>query len=280
MANKIEIITDINGVERRCGSLEVPDGFVSAFPGYDTIVNPWPDDDIRSAITAPNRRPSRVTFNEKWTQNQLSHGSCNGFLVAQLMGKGRWLKGFHDGLLFSGAYPYSKMNNNQDNGSVLETGMHVICEQGDCLESLVNANMIYSRQQPKSADAMASLHKGYNPFLVQGLQQLRTALAQQIPVGIAVQFGPNFQRFDERGVGGIDNGSGNHAVVADDLVLIDGEEYLDVHNQHGNQFGKFKNGRGYYPMRLIQQTMPRHCFYILGSVTESETPSGNSGEAA
>ncbi len=81
MADLIPIIDD-QGNERRCGSLVIPDGFVSAFPEYSSEVVPYDDDKIKWLITHPDRVPSRVTFGPRWILDQKSHGSCNGHLCA------------------------------------------------------------------------------------------------------------------------------------------------------------------------------------------------------
>lgn len=259
---------DAQGNERRCGSLVLPDGFVSAYQEYSSAVVPYDDSDIRKLITHPDRVPSRVTFGKRWILDQKSHGSCNGHLCANLLQRARWLKGIQDGLLLSGAYPYSKMNGGRDQGSVLEHGMRVICEQGCAPADLVKWNMIYPNQQPKNADEEAAKHKGWNPLRTATLQQVRTALAQQIPVGIAVHAGSKFGKVDSRGrVLGVDSGKGNHAIIADDLVLIDGTEYLDSVNSWGLGYGV--EGRSYLPLDTIKQTMPYHVFYVLMSAVEA-----------
>lgn len=253
---------DETGEERRCGSLENDPNAVSAFPDYSTVLTPYDDKDIRTLITMSDRVPSRVTFGSSWTQNQKSHGSCNGYLCAQLMAKGRWLRGIKDNVLFSGAYCYSKMNGHRDAGSNVEQGMKVLCEQGCPPESLVPWDQIYPELQPKNANEVAAKNKGYNPMRTANMQQVRTALAQQIPVGVVVHAGKKFQSVNKTtGIGGFDNGPGNHAVVADDLVLIGGHEYADVHNQWGNSFGI--NGRTYLPLEAFLQTMQNHWFYII-----------------
>lgn len=259
---------DENGEERRCGSLENPQGMVSAFPDYSTVVNPWSDDQIRKAITKPNRVPSSVRFDAKWTQNQKSHGSCNGYTVAQLIAKTRWLSGLQQGgmLLLSGAYAYSKMNGHQDAGSNLERGMHVACEEGCPPESLVPWDQIYPELQPKIADAEAKKNLGFNPVRCADMQQLRTALAQQRPCGVVVHAGKQYQTCNKKGICGVDNGSGNHAICADDLVLIDGKEYAAGHNQWGNQYGSLGNGRSYMPLEIFHQTMKNHFHYTIMNV--------------
>lgn len=259
---------DETGEERRCGSLTIPPGMVSAFADYSSVVTPYDDSDIRKLITDRNRVPSRVTFDAKWTQNQRSHGSCNGYLVAQLVAKMRWLTGTRtqDAVLFSGAYAYSKMNGHQDRGSILEDGVKVACEKGLPPESLVPWDQIYPELQPRNADEEAKKNLGFNPLRTTDFQQVRTALAQQIPVGVAVQAGRNFQTANSKGIAGSDRGMGNHAVVADDLVIIDGHEYADVHNQWGNAFGSTGNGRVYLPFDSFVETIRHHYFYILMSV--------------
>ncbi len=261
---------DAHGNERRCGSLEIPEGFVSAFPEYSSEVVPYDDDKIHWLITHPDRVPSRVTFGPRWILDQKSHGSCNGHLCAGLLQRMRWLSGtdYQDGMLLSGAYPYSKMNGGQDRGSILEDGMKVICEHGCAPADLVTWDMIYPKQQPKNADAEAAKHKGWNPLRTTDLQQVRTALSQQIPVGIAVHAGAKYSKVDSKGrVLGVDNGHGNHAIIADDLLWEDGSEWLDSPGSWGLGLGV--QGRVKMPFDSILQTMPYHVFYILMSVVEA-----------
>lgn len=267
--DELEPFLDDLGNIRRCGSLPNEEGAVSAFPDYSSILVPYNDDQIKVLLASDKRVPSRVTFDKKWTQNQRSHGSCNGYLTAQLLAKSRYLRGITDGTLFSGSYPYSKMNGGRDAGSNVERGMHVICENGSPPEALCPWDQIYPNQQAKGIDAEAAKNKGFNPIRTADFQQVRTALSQQIPVGIVVQFGRNFQRFNAQGIGGIDNGPGNHALVADDLVVIQGREYIDIHNEHGNEFGPFGNGRGYYPIEVLRETIRSHFFYILMSTVSA-----------
>jgi hypothetical protein len=260
---------DAQGNERRCGSLETPDGFVSAFADYSSSVVPYDDSDIRKLLTDSNRVPARVTFGPRWILDQKSHGSCNGHLCAGLLQRMRWLRGIQDGMLLSGAFPYSLMNDGRDQGSILERGMKVICEKGCPPADLVTWDMIYPRLQPRNAIAEAAKHKGFNPLRTTDLQQVRTALAQQIPVGIAVHAGSKYSRVDSKGrVVGVDSGRGNHAVIADDLVLIDGEEYLDSPGSWGLSLGV--QGRVLLPLDSIRQTMQYHVFYVLMSTVEEE----------
>lgn len=267
MSDDLEPIIDINGEERRCGSLAPEDGFVSAFNTFESERPVWDDADIRKAIADPNRRVARKVFGDSWITNQGSHGSCNGYAGALSLSRARYLRGVIDRLLLSGAYLYSKINRGRDAGSILEDGMKAVQKYGVPPLSLVSANMIYPSQQPQNADTEAAKHKGLVCWAVQSMQGFRTAVAAGYPVIVAVQAGGNFQRLNDRGIAGVDGGGGNHAVLVDDVVLIDGKECYDMANSWGLQYGQ--RGRAYLTSDHFAGTFGKHVFYAIGSTEES-----------
>lgn len=266
----IEEIVDVNGNIRRLGSLVLPDNFVSAFPTTAGEFTPYDDKDILRLVRDPNRVPARKTFGRKWVVNQRSVGSCNGWLASQLLHKTRWMMGskYQDGLLLSGAYVYSKINGGQDRGSILEDGMRAIQKWGAAPASLVTWDMIYPKQQPKNADAEAAKHKGFNPMRAPTIQDVKTLLGMQRPVGIAIQAGRGYQTLNKKGIAGVDNGRGNHAILADDLVEIDGDLYMDHAGSWDLTYGE--EGRAYLHFDSVMQTMNYHVFYTIGSTVEAE----------
>lgn len=267
MTQDLEEFQDANGQLRRCGSLMVPEGFVSAFPVFADAVVPYDDQDIRRLLTDGNRIPARVTFADRWITEQHSTSACNGHAGAALFSRSRWIRGLQDGVVFSGAYLYSLINGGQDRGSILEAGMQALCEHGCAPADVVTWDMIYQRQQPRNAAIEAARHKGFLPYRCTDLQQVRTALAMQRPVVIALQAGRNFQRLNADGVCGVDSGMGNHAVVVDDLVLLKGTEYMDMANSWGLAYGT--HGRAYVPFDAVRECIRRHAFYTLGSTVEA-----------
>lgn len=265
----IDEIVDDNGEVRRLGSLAPPENFVSAFKLWESERPVWEDSDIRRVITDQNRTPARVLFDfKKWIQNQKSHGSCNGYAGAGAYGKARYKRGYTDGKKFSGAFLYSLINGNRDNGSALEDGLREIQKTGVCLESTVPWNMIYRRDQPAEAIIEAAKHRGLDCYAAQTMQGFRTGIAAGFIGIVAVHAGPNFQRLNQNGVAGVDNGGGNHAIHCDDLVFKNGTELFDCPNSWDVYYGE--NGRAYLHKDSFAQTFSRHTFYLIGSTEEKE----------
>lgn len=266
MADEIEPIIDETGKERRCGSLLPPRGFVSSFQTFESEKPVWDDSDILKAIRA-RQKPRRQTFAPKWVQDQKSHGSCNGYAGAGAYAKARYLRGYTDGELFSGAFLYSLINGGRDQGSALESGMKAIQKTGICKASTVSWDMIYPNKQPANAKTEAAQHKGLQCYAVQTRQGFRTAVAAGFPVIVAVHAGRNFQRLSN-GIAGVDNGPGNHAVHVDDISLIGGKECYDMQNSWNLSYGE--NGRAWLTWDSFEQTFGRHVFFAVASTEEGD----------
>lgn len=264
---EIEEIADIHGNVRRLGSLEPDAGMLRAIVEAAEVADEWEDEDIRRAITDPDRVAARKLFGDDWICNQLSFGSCNGWGTSEVISRGRYRRGFRDGLIkLSGSYLYAWMNGNQDNGSNLSDGLRMAELHGAPPQSLVPANLIYRRQMPPTADAEAAKHKGFRLTPLLTLRALRTALAKQDPCVVAIHAGSNFQRLNSQGIAGVDSGRGNHAVCCDDLCLIGGKEVFDMPNSWGLSYGI--NGRSYLTADHFAQTMSVHGFWTLSTTVE------------
>ena len=268
MAESIEIILDDEGNERRLGSWQNPEGFVSAYPTFESVFETWDDQQIRKVIMDQKRVPRRKVFGPSWIQNQRSHGSCNGFALSGGLSKSRYLRGIQDKLILSGAFPYSLMNGGRDSGSALSDGLKVIEQYGSCPESLVPWDLIYPRQQPANAKAEAAKHKGLVCYAAGSLQGLRTGLAKGFIAIIAVHAGGNFQRLNSQGIAGVDSGGGNHAIHCDDLCIVGGTEVFDACNSWGTGYGT--EGRAYLTADTFRQTFGNHTFYLIGSTEEAD----------
>ena len=264
----IEEIRDMFGETRRLGSLAPPKGFVSSFRTWEAEMPLYDDNDIKRMITDPNRTLGRNLFGPEWIQNQFSHGSCNGFAGSGALSKARYRRGFHDKLLLSGAFLYSLINGGRDQGSALEDGLTAIQKYGVCPESLVNWKGIYPKLQPPNARAEAAKHKGLVAWACQTKQGFRSAAAAGFPVIVAVHAGSRYQRIDSRGIAGVDNGSGNHAVHIDDMRIINGTEVYDKAGSWGLSYGQ--QGRAYMHWDSFAQTFGNHTFYAIGSTEEKE----------
>jgi hypothetical protein len=265
---EIDELRDRQGNLRRLGTLEPPSGFVSSFPVWEDYFPLWEDDQIRDAVTDNNKLTGRALFQSRWIQEQNSHGSCNGYGLAGGLGRARYLRGYTDGLILSGSFPYSKMNNGRDAGSALEDGLKVVGQYGCPPESMCPWNMIYPSQQPRGIDAEAAKHKGLKAYAVKTKQGFRTALAAGFPVIVAVHAGGAFQRLNSKGIAGVDNGRGNHAVVCDGIEIIGGTEVYDMANSWGLSYGQ--NGRAYLTWDSFAGTFGAHCFYAVPTTEEKE----------
>lgn len=266
--DEIPEIIDNSGQLRRCGSLVLPAGFVSAFPTFESKYEVWDDEKIKRVITADGRVPRRVTFSDYWIQDQKSHGSCNGFAGAGVYAKARFLRGIRDRLRFSGAMLYGQMNRGRDNGSMLEDGLKHLQADGICEEKFAGWDAIYPARWAPGAKENAALHKGLACYAAETLQGVRTGLAKGFPCVIAVQAGGNFQRLNAKGVAGVDSGSGNHAIHADDLCMVGGTEVFDAVNSWGLGYGT--NGRAYLTADSFAGTFRSHAFYLIGSTAEGD----------
>ena len=266
--DELELIIDETGTERRCGSLLPPQGFVSAFAPYESEKPLYSDTQIREIITANSRVPRRQIFGASWVLDQKSHGSCNGFAGAGALQQARRLRGINDNLLLSGAWLYSLINGNRDQGSMLEDGLDAVQIHGIAPASLVPWDMIYQRQMPANAAAEAEKHKGIVCYAVQTKQGFRSALAAGFPVIVAVHAGSNFQRLDSNGVAGVDRGNGNHAVFCQDIALIGNRECYDMQNSWNLSYGD--QGRAWLTWASFEQTFTSHTFYAIGSTEERD----------
>jgi hypothetical protein len=263
---EIEEIYDIHGETRRLGSLLPPKGFVSAFKTWESEKPIWEDDQIKRVITDPNRVAARDLFGPEWILNQFSHGSCNGFGGAGAFSKARYRRGLTDKTLFSGAFLYSLINGGRDQGSALEDGLMAIQKYGICPQSLVDWKGIYPHLQPKNAREEALKHRGLDCWAVESKQGFRTAVAAGFPVIVAVHAGSRYQKLNDKGIAGVDNGSGNHATHVDDMKIINGTEVYDQPGSWGLSYGE--QGRSYLTWDSFAQTFGNHTFYAIGSTLE------------
>lgn len=265
---QIEEIRDKSGQIRKLGSLVLPKGFVSSMPVYqDSLV--YDDGEIIKMIADVNRPIARKMFGKDWLINQFQTGACNGYAAANAKARMRFKRGLKK-LLFSGAFLYSLMNGGRDNGSALEDGLKFVQTVGCCPADLVTWKMIYPHLQPANARAEAAKHKGLVCFALTGKpaeirQKLKSALAAGYCCVVAVHVGGRFESL-KKGICGVDNGIGNHAVCVDDFRIINGTELYDMPNSWGEQFGE--EGRGYLTWDHFAQTCQSHMFYAIGSTDD------------
>lgn len=266
MTSNINPIIDPSGQMRRCGTIPKLD-VAAKNPVYADSQIMYTDDQIKTLLASPNRIPSRVTFDKTWILDQMNFGSCQGHGEAGALQRVRFRRGLQK-ILLSGAYAYSKVNGGSDNGSALVDGLAACQKYGIAPLSLVNATMIYPKLQPSTADAEAAKHKALVAYATPTLAEVRSALAAFHPVVVAISAGNNFMKLDGNGVGGIDSGSGDHAVCLDDLKFSNGIWLYDMANSWGISVGV--DGRWYLRDGNFTQTISHHMFYALVSSEESD----------
>lgn len=273
--SELPFIFDNSGELRRLGSLCLPDDanednkrLFTSMPVFEDTFTIFDDSDIKKLLTDPNRAVRREMFGIEWLINQLKWGSCNGHAEAGAYQRARYIRGFDDKTLYSGAWIYSLINGGRDNGSALEDGLKVCESVGNVPLSMVSADMIYPSLQPNQTTlkAEASKHKAFKAYAVLTKQGFRSAGAAGFMLIVAVNAGNGFMRLNSSGIAGVDNGPGNHAVCVDDMRLINGTEVFDDPNSWGPTYGQ--NGRAYLVWDHFAQTFGRHMFYAIPTTQE------------
>ena len=260
------IITLPNGQIVGTGLL-VPNSLESNFPEYDEVFPMLTLDEIKKRAASGAYR-GKDRFDSTYTKNQRNRGSCQGFMTAYMATKARVRRfGSNYRVDLSGAYLYSLVNGNQDNGSTLEDGMNAIKEKGCCSESLVKWNQIYRTQYDRAvADADALQYRAFECAVVRSEQALASALILGFDVGVAVHVGNNFMSLDANGIVGADSGPGNHAVHCDGINYSDavGELEFDHMGSWGTSVHSMGRG-GLTWKRHLSVTKDYHQFYVIRS---------------
>lgn len=265
----IDKIVDRFNKTRRLGSLQKPKGFVSAFSTFEGEFPLWTDAQIKAALKDQNRRVARHVFGPEWIPNQGPYGSCNGFAAANALTRAMYLGGKTDVQMLSGSFVYSFINGGRDQGSMLEDGLAAIQKYGTVPLTDCPPSYIY-RDKTKQFDAAAKKNRAVDCYAVQTIQGLRTAGAAGFPIIVAVHVGPTWDRLDSRGISGVDNGPGNHAVCCDDMLLLpDGTEVFDNIMDWGVQHGV--QGKSYLTLGHFKQTFSNHVFYAIPTGQWGET---------
>jgi hypothetical protein len=274
-------VIDGSGEERRLGLLMPDETNVCAAPFLEDSIpnNILTDDQIMQLITDPGRTAAVDIFDEHWVKegDQKQHGSCNGWAAGQLLSKTRFKRGLQDGIVMSGSYVYSWINNGQDNGSALDRAMAELQSHGAPPASMCDANKIY-RKDTQQFDAEAMKHLGFDAYAIKTKRGLDSALALGFIVGVAVQVNNAFMNYKGQGLIPVSTGNGNHAIHADDIrwnPTTKQYEYRPVNNWNvtwGNR------GWGWTTFASFQQTMLRnengqqsgvHQFYTIVSTQEA-----------
>lgn len=257
----------VNGRKRKLGTLLPPKGFVSSLPVFESAVEPL-DNSTLVRIAKSNTAVGRTLFGSDYIQDQGQYGSCNGWAGSGVLTRARVRRGLKP-VQLSGAYLYSLINGGQDRGSMLDDGMQALTSKGCATLGTVKANQIYPSKYDKSkANREASRFKAFECYQINSQEGLWTALALGFDVVVAVHAGNSFSQIDRNGVAGVNNGNGNHAVLADGLLYAGGEIVADGANSWGTRWGD--KGRMLLRWKHFQQTIGIHRFYAIRSTTDGD----------
>lgn len=244
----------------------------SVLPVWEDKLPVWNTAEIEG-IAKSGLMDGRKLFDSSWIKDQRSHGSCNGFGGAAALSRSRVRRGLSR-VDLSGAYLYSLINDNRDQGSMLDDGMAAIQSRGIATEATVKWNQIYRHQYDREqADAEASRYKAFEAYAVKTLPGLWTALAAGWDCVVAVHAGNNFMRVGGDGIVGVDAGPGNHAVACDGVYYSDltlGGLVASGVNSWGTSYGT--DGRMGLTEAHFRQTMQYHAFYAIRSTTDGNEP--------
>lgn len=253
--------------------LIIPLNTSSAFPEYSTSGPLLSRDDIID-LAKSDKNLGRAKFDKSYNKNQGSYGSCNGFAGAAALTKSRVRRGLPR-VDLSGAYLYSLINRGRDNGSLLEDGMAEL-PNGVATEQTVPFDKIYPRLYDEAkASAERTRFRGLECYVLRRGpdafpdQQVFSALACGFDIVVAVHVNSAFMRLDRRGVSGVGNGPGNHAIACDGYTFdsINNELLADNDGSWGLSFGD--QGRTFVTWKNhLEYTHNYHQFYAIRSTSE------------
>ncbi len=266
----IPSIVTPDGIERRLGLIP-PEMRVSALPSIESSQpnNLLTPDQIKQLITDPGRTPREQIFSDDhWVVegDQKSHGSCNGWAGASVLSKTRFLRGITDGLVLSGSYVYSWINNNEDNGSALDRGMAELLAHGAPPASLCDANQIY-RKQTQAYDDEAAKHLGLQAYAAETQQGFDSGIALGYLGVVAVQVNNAFSNYKGSGICPTGNGPGNHAIHVDDAKYVNGVLWYHIVNNWNLTWGL--RGKGWVTWSAFAQPFKYQTFYLVPATIEA-----------
>lgn len=175
----------------------------------------------------------------------------------------------------SPCYVYSLVNDGRDQGAMLYRVMEKIQTVGTCLETTVGPDVWHpSQYDQKAAKAEAARFKALECYAIRPRdfatrddmwRGLFTALCRSFKLCVAIQAGRNFDRIDDEGICGVDNGRGNHAVHVDGIAMAsEGDIVGTSENTWGVQWGR--QGRMLLTTEHFEDTIGTHEFYAIRSV--------------
>ena len=257
--------------------LLAPSGPLPMMTQYEDVEGTLSDEELREMVTRSDRQIARERWDDKWIKDQDGRGACQGYGSASCVERVRDLGG-QEFVELSGDAAYALVNGGRDRGSALSSGVKAAAEVGYPPASLVPRWEYRKSRIPQKAWSEASRFRGFEPMRVSTERGLYSALARGFVGVIAVHVSGRFSQLDRNGISLGRNGTGNHAVCADDIVWDAGigEYKIDSPNSWKVRWGD--NGRCYYTFdRQLRRTIQTHSFYVFRSATED--PEGDNPPA-
>lgn len=265
MATELPVIV-IDGVERKLATLLPEPGLKLSMPVFAV---PEMSDSALEKIARTGKLDGRTLFEDRnWIKDQGAAGSCNGWAGAMALARAR-VRGGQDRVDLSGSYLYSLVNDGRDEGSTLHRGMAALMDRGCASEPTVRPHQIYRNQYDvQQADREAQLYRAHECYAVETVRGAFTAVAMGFDVVLAVHVGDSFSKLDRNGFAGIDNGAGNHAVLADGLAWADGELAFTMANSWGVRWGS--SGRALLRADHLARTIRFHKAYAIRAAKQAQ----------
>ena len=229
--------------------------------------------EIVRAATHKSRVSKRTIFDSSTIKNQGRAGSCCGQASAVSLAKARYLAG-QDWIELSGEFVYSKINDNRDQGALLDDGMEALKEFGAAAYDPTHHEQYRRRAFSKQDEQSAKRFRAFDCVSINSEWELASALVGGWICVVAVHANSAFMKIDSRGIAGPSaRGNGNHAVHVDDLIVDrNGILLFDMANSWGAQWGD--SGRAYLSWRdHLSRTNRFHYFYAVRSVTDDPNDS-------
>jgi hypothetical protein len=246
---------------------QVPDVRPLTFPAYADSQPMFTQRQLEDIYGDPKRTKARILFDAAtFIKSQGGRGSCNGYAGAKALEKSRFKLG-HKHVALSGEGLYAQINGGQDNGSMLDKGMQVLCDHGCPPEDLVpHEEYLWNRISQAAKDACPRF-KAYECYRADTDDELVSGTAAGFLGVIAVHVANGFTTLDSDGRVTATDGPGNHAVGIDDFRPYKGKWELDMVNSWGRRYGQ--DGRGWVSWeRHLRTTSRYHAFYLIRAATD------------
>lgn len=245
----------------------VPDTFPLMLPSITTApgFRIWTKQEIEAFIGNKPVKRRQQFAGPNWIVNQKSLGSCNGAAAVGSLRRNMATSGRNDVPHLCWEFVYAQINGGVDQGSQLIHGMKSLQEKGapplDTTKHPIGKH--YKSGQFDAADhEAAKAFKAEACFAIDDELELATFVLSGGSAVVAVHVGNNFTNLNAKGIAGAANGPGNHAVVVDDVEIIDGELAFDMANSWSLDYGT--DGRAYLVWdKHFVRTAAHHRFYAI-----------------